>query len=62
MPNIFDVKEEAPETFIEPQVETKKSSIAGFIAGTATLVLLAALAPIYIHILVEIAKWSWNLI
>jgi hypothetical protein len=61
MPNIFDVERETQQMF-EPAPQPKRSPVAGFIASTVTLALIAVIAPIYIHVLVKIAVWSWNLI
>jgi hypothetical protein len=60
MPNIFDIQQEIEE----PVTVSKKqaSPLAGFIAATISLAFLAVTAPIYIHLLVEIVNWSWNLI
>ena len=60
MPNIFDIQQEIEE----PVITSKKqaSPLAGFIAATISLAFLAVTAPIYIHLLLEIVNWSWNLI
>lgn len=60
MPNIFDMQQEIEE----PVTVSKKQSspLAGFIAGTISLAFLAVTAPVYIHLIVKIANWSWNLI
>ena len=58
--NIFDQQSFTPEP--PPVQANQRSGLASFIAGTATLAFLAAVAPVYIHILVKIATWSWNLI
>jgi hypothetical protein len=60
VPNIFDIQQEIEE----PVVTTTKqaSPLAGFIAGTASLAFLAVTIPVYIHLIVKIANWSWNLI
>lgn len=63
MTNIFDIEKDTPEPVVQQLPATKqKGGIASFIAGTITLAVIAAIAPIYIHILIEIANWSWNLI
>jgi hypothetical protein len=61
MSNIFDVERETQQ-FLQPEPQTKRSPVAGFIASTITLALIAVIAPVYIHVLVKIATWSWNLI
>lgn len=63
MSNIFDVEKdplESPQQQI--QQTSTRSGLGSFIVGTATLAFLAVVVPIYIHILVKIAIWSWNLI
>jgi hypothetical protein len=63
MSNIFDIEKDTPEPVIrDVPTSRQKSGIASFIAGTFTLAVFALIAPIYIHVLVKIATWSWNLI
>lgn len=62
--NIFDQSSYRDE-IIQEHVERdrrQRSGFAGFLVATATLSFLALVVPIYVHILVDIAKWSWNLI
>lgn len=60
--NIFDQDPLSQQSFTPEPPPRQKSGLVSFLAGTATLAFLAAVAPIYIHILVKIAIWSWNLI
>lgn len=61
--NIFDQSSYQQEQLNPvPNDSNQRSGLVGFIAATATLAFLAAVAPVYIHILVKIATWSWNLI
>lgn len=60
--NIFDQSFQQEQIAPAPQPSQSRSSVASFIAGTATLAFIAVVAPIYIHVLVKIATWSWNLI
>lgn len=62
MSNIFDVDKEQFQQIDPVPQETSRSNLAGFIFGTATLAFLAVVIPIYVHVLVKIAIWSWNLI
>jgi hypothetical protein len=61
--NIFDqFPTQEQSTINQLEAPKQRNGLAGFIAGTATLAFLAVVAPIYIHVLVKIAVWSWNLI
>lgn len=63
MSNIFDIEKDTPQPVIqEVPAQKQRSGLASFIAGTFTLAVFAVVAPIYIHVLVKIAIWSWNLI
>lgn len=62
MRNIFDAEEEIEYPVIEEKKTSSQSSLVGFVAGTITLAFIAVTAPVYFHILVKIANWSWNLI
>lgn len=62
--NIFDFQSSEPQ--IEEVTTTSPPSqgngITAFLGATFSLALIALVAPIYIHVLVKIATWSWNLI
>lgn len=62
MSNIFDVDKEQFQPIDSAPQQSNRSSLSGFVIGTATLAFLAVVIPIYIHVLVKIAIWSWNLI
>lgn len=66
MSNIFDIEDDIKRQQAEldalEKANKSRSGLASFIAGTLTLGFIALVAPIYVHILVEIAIWSWNLI
>lgn len=62
MRNIFDAEEEIQYPVIEEKKTSSQSSLVGFIAGTITLAFIAVTAPVYIHVLLKIVTWSWNLI
>ena len=66
MSNIFDIeddlKKQQEELKALEAANKPRSGLASFIAGTVTFGFIALVAPIYIHILVKIAIWSWNLI
>lgn len=60
--NIFDMETEFSQDPLPQEPVQNRSGFMSFLAGTATLAFLAVVAPIYIHVLVKIAIWSWNLI
>jgi len=68
MPNIFDNQPGGIKTVfveeskIKDSKNSSSSTIAGFLGGTITLCFLAVTAPVYIHALIKLANWSWNLI
>lgn len=60
--NIFDQYSVSEQYTPEPPAQNQKSGLASFVTGTITLAIVAVVAPVYIHVLVKIATWSWNLI
>lgn len=62
--NIFDFQTSEPkiEEVAPTSPPSQGNSLTAFLGATFSLALIALIAPVYIHVLVKIATWSWNLI
>ena len=53
------------QTTPEPPGQTEEDNGnpgAGLAAGLIAMLMLAAGGPVFVHSLIEIAEWSWNLV